>query len=140
MDRQTSALVIVLLLLLLGLILAFAGRATLRLGWNLATSGIVLATVAAAVVIAVVVYVLPAAREMPPGVSASASAVATATATPVSGAQVHVVARGDTLRALARRYYGNENAWRRIYDANRPLIANPDSLVVGVRLVIPPPP
>ncbi len=30
----------------------------------------------------------------------------------------HIVVEGDTLRSLARKYYGDENLWQQIYDAN----------------------
>lgn len=31
----------------------------------------------------------------------------------------HIVKAGDTLRTMARQYYGDPNQWERIYDANR---------------------
>ena len=53
---------------------------------------------------------------------------------------VHVVSVGDTLSAIARRYYGRRDRWQLIYRANRQTIgSNPDRLVVGDRLRIPPP-
>src|SRR3712207_8339458 len=39
-----------------------------------------------------------------------------------SGYRVWVVLRGDSLRYLAQRFYGNGNKWKRIYDANRNVI------------------
>jgi nucleoid-associated protein YgaU len=50
----------------------------------------------------------------------------------------YVVRSGDTLRAIARQFYADENAWEAIYAANRAVIPNPDSLEVGTRLTIPP--
>jgi phage tail protein X len=50
----------------------------------------------------------------------------------------YVVRAGDTLRAIARQFYADENAWEAIYAANRTVIPNPDSLEVGTRLTIPP--
>jgi len=57
----------------------------------------------------------------------------------VSGAsqRVHVVGKEETLTSIARRYYGSGGEWRRIYDANRSVIPDPDRLSVGTRLVIP---
>jgi nucleoid-associated protein YgaU len=51
--------------------------------------------------------------------------------------EVYVVRPGDTLASLARRFYGSEGKWEKIYAANRERIDNPDSLDVGSRLVIP---
>ncbi|MCB9542047.1 MAG: LysM peptidoglycan-binding domain-containing protein [Myxococcales bacterium] len=52
-------------------------------------------------------------------------------------ARLHAVAGGDTLAKLARLYYGDANAWPRIYDANREVIDRPDRLVPGMKLKIP---
>jgi nucleoid-associated protein YgaU len=53
------------------------------------------------------------------------------------GKYIHVVKKGETLRILARKFYGDENAWKRIYDANRSTLNNPDNLNLGMSLVIP---
>lgn len=45
----------------------------------------------------------------------------------------------STLWGLSQHYYGNGKYWRRIYDANRNKIKNPNVLHVGWRLVIPSP-
>jgi LysM repeat protein len=51
---------------------------------------------------------------------------------------VHVVVSGDNLSKLAKRFYGNEALWPKIYAANRSVIgANPNLIRVGQRLVIP---
>ncbi|MBX3355125.1 MAG: LysM peptidoglycan-binding domain-containing protein [Phycisphaeraceae bacterium] len=52
----------------------------------------------------------------------------------------HIVKRGETLAAIAERYYGTkaESAWRRIFEANRSTIGDdPSRLRVGDSLVIP---
>ena len=46
---------------------------------------------------------------------------------------------GDTLARLARRYYGSEDDWKRIYEANRASLASPHKLTVGKELTIPNP-
>lgn len=51
--------------------------------------------------------------------------------------RLHTVAGGDTLARLGRLYYGDPNAWPRIYDANREIIDRPDRLVPGMKLRIP---
>jgi phage tail protein X len=57
---------------------------------------------------------------------------------PAPAPTFYVVRSGDTLRAIARQFYADENAWEAIYAANRAVIPNPDSLEVGTRLTIPP--
>ncbi len=49
--------------------------------------------------------------------------------------QTYTVQRGDTLSAIAKRFYGNAGEYRRIADANG--IANPDRIHPGQELVIP---
>ena len=60
----------------------------------------------------------------------------TDTASHVSDA-VDEVAAGDDLQSIARRCYGDGDAWQRIFDANRDLIADPARLTVGQMLKIP---
>jgi nucleoid-associated protein YgaU len=50
---------------------------------------------------------------------------------------VYVVQSGDMLSKIAQRTYGSAGQWRRIYDANRDVLASPDALKVGMRLRIP---
>lgn len=47
----------------------------------------------------------------------------------------YTIKKGDTLRKLARRFYGEPNEWRRIAKANK--IKDPDKLKVGRRIRIP---
>jgi len=51
--------------------------------------------------------------------------------------RIHAVVAGDTLRALAKRYYDNEALWTRIYEANLDSVTDPEILTVGQQLVIP---
>lgn len=50
---------------------------------------------------------------------------------------VHVVAKGDTLFGLARRYYRDQARWKDILAANRNELRDPNMLRVGQRLIIP---
>ena len=50
----------------------------------------------------------------------------------------HVVRPGDDLHWLAAVYYGDARLWNKIYEANKKVIKDPNHLVVGTRLVIPP--
>lgn len=47
----------------------------------------------------------------------------------------YVVKKGDTLSAIAKRFYGETSFWRRIADANK--IRDPRKLKVGTRLTLP---
>ncbi len=51
--------------------------------------------------------------------------------------RTHWVEPGETLSSLARRYYGNENQWRKIYYANSRRLTDPNNLPVGIKLIIP---
>jgi nucleoid-associated protein YgaU len=50
---------------------------------------------------------------------------------------LYTVVAGDTLRSIAQRFYGDENQWQRIFNANRDQISNPDVISVGWVLTIP---
>jgi len=85
----------------------------------------------------------PAAVASAPGASptpaAAASSEAQAESVPRASRPTHVVAKGETLTAIARAYYGPEGArlWRRIWKANRKVLPNPNRLRPGLVLVIP---
>ena len=64
---------------------------------------------------------------------APAPAAPAPTATPAP--QTYTVQRGDTLSAIAKRFYGHAGEYRRIAAANN--IANPDLIHPGQQLVIP---
>ena len=49
----------------------------------------------------------------------------------------YVVASGDSLSKIAKQLYGDMNQWRRIYDANRDQIQDPDLIHPGQTLKIP---
>ncbi len=51
--------------------------------------------------------------------------------------KTHKVGKGDSLWSLAQKYYGNGDLWKKIYDANKKLIKNPDHIEDGWVLVIP---
>ncbi len=52
---------------------------------------------------------------------------------------VHTVRRGENLTRIARRHYGQdgERLWRRIWEANKDSLPDPDRLTEGQELVIP---
>ncbi len=52
-------------------------------------------------------------------------------------ARIHEVVAGDTLGAIAKRYYGNAGKYMKIFEANRDILKNPDLIKVGQKLRIP---
>jgi LysM repeat protein len=58
---------------------------------------------------------------------------------PVVEAKVeyYVIQKGDTLSAVAKRYYGKANDYPRIFEANREVIKNPDLIFPGQKIRIP---
>lgn len=56
---------------------------------------------------------------------------------PAATTQTYVVEKGDTLSAIAQRVYGQASAWKRIFDANRDLLDDPDLIKPGQTLKLP---
>ena len=50
----------------------------------------------------------------------------------------HTVKAGETLARLAAVYYGDRNAWKAIFEANRDQLKKPEGLQPGMVIVIPP--
>lgn len=59
-------------------------------------------------------------------------------ATPTDASEYHDVVRGDTLSAIAKKFYGNANKYMAIFEANRPMLSHPDKIYPGQKLRIPP--
>jgi len=49
----------------------------------------------------------------------------------------YTVHKGDTLSAIAKQYYGDGNAYMKIYNANRDILKDPDKIFPGQVLRIP---
>jgi nucleoid-associated protein YgaU len=49
----------------------------------------------------------------------------------------HDVVSGDTLSAMAKKYYGDASQYGRIFEANRDQLNDPDKIRVGQRLKVP---
>jgi uncharacterized protein YidB (DUF937 family) len=62
---------------------------------------------------------------------------ASSTAPPPAEARRYTVETGDNLSKIAKRFYGDANQWRRIFDANRDQLSNPDLIHPGQVLNIP---
>ncbi len=54
-----------------------------------------------------------------------------------AGTQTYTVQSGDTLSKIAQRHYGEAGQWRKIFEANRGTISDPDKIQVGQQLTIP---
>ena len=52
-------------------------------------------------------------------------------------ARFHTVERGDTLSGIAKRYYGNAMKYPVIFEANKPMLTDPDKIYPGQVLRIP---
>lgn len=52
-------------------------------------------------------------------------------------AQFHTVERGDTLSAIAKKYYGSAGKYPVIFEANKPMLEDPDRIYPGQVLRIP---
>lgn len=52
-------------------------------------------------------------------------------------AQFHTVVSGDTLGKIAKKYYGNAMKYPEIFEANKPMLKNPDLIYPGQVLRIP---
>jgi nucleoid-associated protein YgaU len=52
--------------------------------------------------------------------------------------KIYEVVSGDSLSKIAKREYGNANEWKRIYEANRDILKDPDKIYPGQKLKIPP--
>jgi nucleoid-associated protein YgaU len=50
----------------------------------------------------------------------------------------HTVASGDTLSKIAKKHYGDARKYPVIFEANRPMLDNPDKIYPGQVLRIPP--
>ena len=62
--------------------------------------------------------------------------VSTPAATP--SATLYTVKRGDTLSAIAKTYYKDSSKYPQIFEANRPMLGDPNKIYPGQVLRIPP--
>jgi len=57
---------------------------------------------------------------------------------PAVATRTYVVKRGDSLRKIAETELGDRDRWRDIYELNRQQLRDPDRVLVGARLTLPP--
>lgn len=58
-------------------------------------------------------------------------------ANPEPAAQYYDVKPGDNLSKIAKQVYGDANKYNMIFEANRPMLKNPDAIFPGQKLRIP---
>ena len=52
--------------------------------------------------------------------------------------KIYEVKSGDSLSKIAKREYGDANAWKAIFDANTDILKDPNKIFPGQKLKIPP--
>lgn len=57
---------------------------------------------------------------------------------PAAGGQTYTVHSGDSLSKIAKQFYGDANAYMDIFNANRDKLNDPNKIMPGQQLVIPP--
>ncbi|MEO0327145.1 MAG: peptidoglycan-binding protein LysM [Pseudomonadota bacterium] len=70
-------------------------------------------------------------------VEASEIKVADASDSAPKDVVLHEVKKGDTLWAIAKKHYGNGSKYNDIFDANKPMLTDPDLIYPGQMLRIP---
>ncbi len=72
------------------------------------------------------------------GSSSTAASPSGASAGKASDApRIYVVQSGDSLSKISKKFYGDANSWKRIFEANRDTVKNPDLIHPGQVLKIP---
>lgn len=56
---------------------------------------------------------------------------------PVEKAEIYEIVSGDTLGAIAKRYYGNASKYTKIFEANKDIISDPNKIYPGQKIRIP---
>ena len=77
------------------------------------------------------------AADMPPAAKADFSDVQSHVSSTADETTIYAVVAGDNLSAIAKQFYGNANAWKTIFDANRDQLSDPDRVKPGQMLKIP---
>ena len=57
---------------------------------------------------------------------------------PEPEAQFYTVQKGDSLSKISKEFYGSYNKYMRIFEANKPMLKDPDKIYPGQVLRIPP--
>jgi nucleoid-associated protein YgaU len=71
------------------------------------------------------------------GSVAGGSTLGTGTGAPAWQSRTYTVEKGDTLSAIAKKFYGDASDYPIIFEANKPMLADPDKIYPGQVLRIP---
>ncbi|HEY6050262.1 MAG TPA: LysM peptidoglycan-binding domain-containing protein [Thermoanaerobaculia bacterium] len=71
------------------------------------------------------------------GSSSTASSPGGSSTQPAAAARTYVVQSGDSLSKISKKFYGDANSWKRIFEANKDVVKNPDLIQPGWKLRIP---
>lgn len=52
--------------------------------------------------------------------------------------KIYEVVSGDSLSKIAKKEYGDANAWPKIFEANKDILKDPNKIYPGQKLKIPP--
>lgn len=69
--------------------------------------------------------------------SSSSGSSSSGSGTSSNSTRYYTVVSGDSLTKISKKYYGTGNDWKKIADANKSLIKNPNIIYPGWKLVIP---
>jgi len=69
--------------------------------------------------------------------SGGSSTAPAAPSAPPAAPRTYTVVAGDSLSKIAKKVYGDGNQWKRIFEANRDTVKNPDLIHPGQVLKIP---
>jgi nucleoid-associated protein YgaU len=56
---------------------------------------------------------------------------------PVKSTRFHIIREGETLSSISKKHYGTTTSARKIFEANRNVLQDPDHLRAGTKLTIP---
>lgn len=59
------------------------------------------------------------------------------TGTPPPATREYTVKSGDSLSKIAKQYYGDAADWKKIHEANKDKIKDPDMIFPGQKIIIP---
>ncbi len=72
--------------------------------------------------------------------SAASTSAPAAAASPAQASVFYTVKKGDNLSTIAKEHYGAASKYMTIFEANKPMLKDPDKIYVGQVLRIPPKP
>jgi len=78
-----------------------------------------------------------ATADQPETVTRSEPAEAEAAPAAEEDGEFYTIQSGDSLSAIAKRYYGNAMAYTKIFEANKEVIKDPDKIYPGQKIFIP---